>query len=125
VADVDFKAFGSFWHNSFDSIRFAYAQSVSATVAENESNQIIGYQLSTGNRFGAHLARLAVSPEAQGRGVASALVSHLIQNLNSNQNSNLSVNTQEDNLASLALYKKLGFSKTGEYFPVLIYNKGL
>lgn len=125
VADVDFKAFGSFWHNSFDSIRFAYAQSVSATVAENESNEIIGYQLSTGNRFGAHLARLAVSPEAQGRGVASALVSHLIQNLNSNQNSNLSVNTQEDNFASLALYKKLGFSKTGEYFPVLIYNKSV
>ncbi|MFN3492474.1 MAG: GNAT family N-acetyltransferase, partial [Anaerolineales bacterium] len=73
----------------------------------------------------AHLARLAVRPEAQGRGVASALVSHLIQNLNSNQNGNLSVNTQEDNFASLALYKKLGFSKTGEYFPVLIYNRGL
>jgi len=125
VADVDYKAFGSFWHNSFDTIRFAYAQAISATVAENESNQIIGYQLSTGNRFGAHLARLAVSPQAQGRGVASALVSHLIQNLDANQNSNLSVNTQEDNAASLALYKKLGFSKTGEYFPVLIYNRGL
>ncbi|MBL8097772.1 MAG: GNAT family N-acetyltransferase [Anaerolineales bacterium] len=125
VADVDYKAFGSFWHNSFDSIRFAYAQAISATVAENELNEIIGYQLSTGNRFGAHLARLAVSPQAQGRGVASALVSHLIQNLDANQNSNLSVNTQEDNMASLALYKKLGFSKTGEYFPVLIYNRGL
>jgi ribosomal protein S18 acetylase RimI-like enzyme len=125
VADVDYKAFGSFWHNSFDTIQFAYAQAISATVAENESNEIIGYQLSTGNRFGAHLARLAVSPQEQGRGVASALVSHLIQNLDENQNSNLSVNTQEDNVASLALYKKLGFSKTGEYFPVLIYNRGL
>lgn len=125
VAEVDFKAFGSFWHNSLNSIRFAYAQSISATVAENESNQIIGYQLSTGNRFGAHLARLAVAPEAQGQGVASALVSGLIQTLDSNQAANLSVNTQEDNVASLALYKKLGFSKTGEYFPVFIYNKDL
>jgi ribosomal protein S18 acetylase RimI-like enzyme len=125
VANLDFKAFGSFWHNTLDSLHRAYSQSVYATVAENQSGEIIGYQLSTGNRLGAHLARLAVSPEAQGQGVASALVSELIQHLDSNQHGNLSVNTQEDNFASLALYKKLGFSKTGEYFPVLIYNKGL
>lgn len=125
VAEVDFKAFGSFWRHSLDSIRFAYAQAVWATVAENDANEIIGYQLSTGHQFGAHLARLAVSPTAQGQGVASALVSHLIQSLNANQNSDLSVNTHEDNFASLALYKKFGFSKTGEYFPVLIYNKSV
>jgi len=125
VADVDFKAFGAFWHNSLDSIKRAYAQSVHATIVENESGEMIAYQLSTGNRFGAHLARLAVSPEAQGRGIASALVSELIQNLNANQISNLSVNTQEDNFASLALYKKMGFTKTGEYFPVLMYEQSV
>lgn len=122
IADVDYKAFGSFWHNTLGSLQRAYSQSIHATVAENESGEILGYQISTGNQFGAHLARLAVSPEAQGRGVASAMVSELIQKLNSNQNGNLSVNTQEDNFASLALYKKMGFTKTGEYFPVLVYS---
>lgn len=125
VADVDFKAFGSFWHNPLDSIRFAYAQSIFATVAENSTNEIIGYQLSTGSQYGAHLARLAVAPEAQGQGAASALVSNLIEYLDSNQIDALSVNTQEDNASSLALYQKIGFAKTSEHFPVLIYNRGL
>jgi ribosomal protein S18 acetylase RimI-like enzyme len=30
----------------------------------------------------------------------------------------LTVNTQADNAASLALYHKLGFRRTGEQFPV-------
>ncbi|MBL8049670.1 MAG: GNAT family N-acetyltransferase [Anaerolineales bacterium] len=124
VAEVDLKAFGSFWHNTTDSLQRAYLQSVHATVVEDESG-VIAYQISTGNRFGAHLARLAVSPQAQGRGVASALVNELIQNLSANQINSLSVNTQDDNLASLALYKKMGFIKTGEYFPVLVYNGGV
>src|SRR5690606_34901169 len=93
VADVDLKAFGSFWHNTFDSLYQAYLQSVYASVAENPTGEIIGYQISTGNRPGAHLARLAVSPEAQGRGVASALVGEIIHYLNLNQQGNLSVNT--------------------------------
>jgi ribosomal protein S18 acetylase RimI-like enzyme len=82
---------------------------------------VIGYQLSTKNPLGAHLARLGVKPEAQGRGVGSMLVSHLIQALGANQLGRLSVNTQADNTASLSLYKKLGFVRTGEHFPVFVY----
>jgi ribosomal protein S18 acetylase RimI-like enzyme len=85
---------------------------------------MIGYQLSTQNPLGAHLARLAVRPEAQGRGVGFALVSHLIESLGAGQLNRLSVNTQADNTASLALYKKLGFVLTGERFPVLAYPIG-
>jgi RimJ/RimL family protein N-acetyltransferase len=36
----------------------------------------------------------------------------------------LSVNTQSDNDASLALYQKMGFTRTGESFPVLVYPLG-
>jgi RimJ/RimL family protein N-acetyltransferase len=54
-------------------------------------------------------------------------VSDLIQSLGARQINKLSVNTQSDNSASLALYKKMGFARTGEYFPVLVYptNKGV
>ncbi|RJP49979.1 MAG: GNAT family N-acetyltransferase, partial [Anaerolineaceae bacterium] len=82
-------------------------------------------QISTGNPFGAHLARLGVQPEAQGRGVGAALVNDLIQRLNIGRNGSLSVNTQADNAASLSLYKKLGFVQTGEHFPVLVYPPGV
>jgi [ribosomal protein S18]-alanine N-acetyltransferase len=124
VAQVDLAAFGQFWHNTENALQRARLQCASATVAEDDSG-VIGYQLSTKNPLGAHLARLAVRPEAQGRGVGSALVSHLIQSFAASQLGRLSVNTQADNTASLALYKKLGFVLTGEHFPVLVYPIGI
>lgn len=117
VANIDIEAFGWFWHNTADALQRARSLSVSATVAEDNSG-VIGYQISTGNSRGTHLARLAVKPELQGRGVGSALVNDLIQRTGTRH---LSVNTQHDNAASLTLYKKIGFIRTGEYFPVLVY----
>jgi ribosomal-protein-alanine N-acetyltransferase len=122
VNQIDVDAFGPFWRNTTNSTQRAYSQSIYATVAENEIGKIVGYQLSTGNRFGAHLSRLGVSPEAQGRGVASALMAELIQTLSQNQTGEISVNTQEDNSASMALYTKFGFVKTGEVYPVMVYG---
>ena len=120
MAKIDLEAFGPFWHNTLDTLSRARAQALNATVAEDDSG-LIGYQLSTGNPLGAHLARLGVRPEAQGRGVGTALVSDLIQRLGGIQLGRLSVNTQSDNAASLSLYKKMGFVQTGEHFPVLVY----
>lgn len=120
IASVDLVAFGNFWHNTVDSLQRAYSQSLHATVAENESG-VIGYQISTGNPFGAHLARLGVQPEAQGRGVGRALVDDLLRYLSVDRIDKLSVNTQSDNHASLALYEKMGFVRTGEYYPVLVH----
>lgn len=121
VTKLDLEAFGFFWHNTIDSLQRAHRNAVLATVAENDSG-ILGYQISTGNRSGAHLARLAVHPQAQGQGVATALINNLVQHLDAYQNSFLSVNTQDDNFASLAFYQKMGFIKTGEQFPVLVYS---
>lgn len=120
IAQVDLEAFGPFWHNTLDALQRARSQAIHATVAETETG-VIGYQISTGNPVGAHLARLGVRPEAQGRGVGTALVRDLVQWLEKRQAVNISVNTQADNTASLALYQKLGFVRTGEYFPVFVY----
>ena len=78
VAEVDAAAFEPLWQNSLPSLERAYPQAVLATVAEADG-QVLGYQLSTRNPLGAHLARLAVRPELQGRGVGRALVADLIQ----------------------------------------------
>lgn len=117
VAEVDAAAFAPLWQNSQAALSRAYAQAVLMTVAESEQG-ILGYQLSTPNPFGGHLARLAVWPEAQGRGVASALVGDLIQQLARRGLYRLTVNTQNDNVASLTLYRRLGFRQTGERYPV-------
>lgn len=123
VTKLDIAAFGKFWHNTIESLRRAHAQAFHATVAENDLG-LIGYQISTGNPFGAHLARLGVQPEAQGVGVGGALVDDLLNFLTVKRIGKLSVNTQSDNAASLALYRKIGFVRTGEYFPLLVYPTG-
>jgi ribosomal protein S18 acetylase RimI-like enzyme len=117
VAEVDAAAFDLLWQNSLPALELAYPQAVLATVVE-AGGQMLGYQLSTRNPFGAHLARLAVRPDLQGRGIGQALVADLVQQADRRGLYRLTVNTQSDNAASLALYKKTGFHETGERYPV-------
>jgi ribosomal protein S18 acetylase RimI-like enzyme len=117
VAEVDAAAFEPLWQNSLSSLELAYRQAVLATVAETDG-QVVGYQLSTRNQIGAHLARLAVRPELQGRGVGCALIADLVHKAERHGLYVLTVNTQSDNASSLALYRKTGFQETGDRYPV-------
>lgn len=121
VALVDEAAFSPLWQNSLSMLKQAFPQAVVATVAESE-NEIIGYQFSTTNPFGAHLARLATHPKVQRKGVASALIGDLTEKIGEKRIEQLSVNTQSNNLRSLALYKKCGFEETGEEYPLYTYE---
>ncbi len=117
VAEVDAAAFDPLWRNSLDALGKAYAMSSYASVAEDGSG-LIGYQLSTGGEFGVHLARLAVRPQTQRRGVGAALVEDLLAHVPESTAARVTVNTQANNAASLALYYRLGFRRTGERYPV-------
>ncbi len=121
VAQTDAAAFDPLWRNSLGTLEKAFSQAIIATVAE-DAGRVIGYQISTGNRSGGHLARLGVRKEAQGRGIGSALVSDFAHRLSSRGLLRITVNTQADNLASLSLYKKMGFVRTGEEYPVFVYQ---
>ena len=117
VAEVDAAAFGRLWQNSLPSLGVAFAQSELATVAL-AGDEIVGYQMSTRNPFGAHLARLAVKPVLQGRGLGYFLVQDLLEQVHQAGFSRVTVNTQGDNDTSLALYGKIGFKRTGETYTV-------
>ena len=121
VAELDANAFMPLWQNPLTALKKALPQATVATVAE-DARGLTGYQISTANPFGAHLARLAVRPETQQRGLGSLLVTDLLQRLNRKGVARLTVNTQSDNLASLALYRKMGFILTGENFPVYAFS---
>ena len=88
-----------------------------ATVVEVQ-NEIVGYQISTANARGGHLARLAIDPNYQGRGIGRVLLSDLLEQFSRWGSLNVTVNTQVDNVASLALYENAGFRRTGEIYPV-------
>jgi ribosomal protein S18 acetylase RimI-like enzyme len=117
VAEVDAAAFELLWQNALPVLERAYPQTEWATVAES-NGQVIGYQLSTRHALGLHLARLAIRPSAQGKGLGYALVADLIERANQRGITHLTVNTQSDNATSLKLYQRLDFRDTGERYQV-------
>ena len=121
VAKIDAVAFGAIWRNSYDSVELSFQQSTLATIAEDEDG-VKGYQISTASPMGGHLARLAVMPENQSRGIGYALVRDALDQFERRGALRVTVNTQEENLVSFSLYAKLGFRLTGEKYPVYQYD---
>jgi ribosomal protein S18 acetylase RimI-like enzyme len=121
VTRVDHAAFAPIWRYSSQDIHSAYINSAYSTIIES-GNEIVGYQISSASPFSAHLARLAVMPSMQGRGFGRQLTGDMIHHFVRLGVGLITVNTQSDNTASLELYKKIGFSLTGENFPVMKYQ---
>lgn len=122
VWQVDRSAFKPLWQNSLPSLDLALKQASIATVAESELG-IFGYQISTLSHMGGHLARLAVLPSYQGRRIGYALTNDLLRQFLLRGTFRVTVNTQSDNLASLRLYERLGFQRTGESYPVYVKTR--
>ena len=118
VERTDAASFDPLWQNPLGTLQRAFSQSLFARVAEDTQGIIVGYQITTGGGQRAHLARLAVHPTVQGRGVGKALLTDLFRMLTHTGVSRLTVNTQNDNVTSLTLYQKMGFIRTGEQYPV-------
>lgn len=121
VHQLDNASFGSIWQNSEKGLEIAFNLSIVSTVAIDEEG-IIGYQITTPSPYGAHLGRLAVHPRAQGKGVGYSLIRYIQKQFEDLSTYKLSVNTQDNNLASLKLYKKAGFEITNETYPVYLKN---
>ncbi len=121
VVRIDNQAFESIWRLSPDDLARAFERSNYKTVIES-GGQIAGYQMSAHNGFNAHLSRLAIDPNRQRQRLGSRLVSDVLrQFINENSAWGVTLNTQNNNFASLALYQKIGFHLTGESFPVYVY----
>ena len=93
---MDNIAFESLWQNSQASLTLALKQSAYATVAEVDG-QIIGYQISTGSGYSAHLARLAVLPRLQRKAIGYQLVRDLLEYFANREIYRITVNTQDNN----------------------------
>jgi ribosomal-protein-alanine N-acetyltransferase len=123
VTALDWACFEPLWRNSHAALQIAFQQAVFATVLEDEHG-LVGYQISTPSAQGGHLARLAVHPRAQGRGLGYALVYDLlmrfIQHSSGISPVRVTVNTQADNQASLAVYRRANFMLTGHQYPVYL-----
>lgn len=117
IAATDAAAFSAPWQMSQPLIDLAIERADYLTVALL-NGEIVGYQLCTPSHQGGHLARLAVRPAQQGQGVGAALLAELLAHYYRRGAREVTVNTQDTNTTSLALYQRFGFVPTGARFPV-------
>jgi ribosomal-protein-alanine N-acetyltransferase len=73
-----------------------------------------GYQFSTLRMGRGHIVRLATCPELRSRGIGARLLSEAMTALDLAEVERITVNTQEDNLPSLRLYRRFDFAQVGE-----------
>ncbi|MBN2257291.1 MAG: GNAT family N-acetyltransferase [Anaerolineaceae bacterium] len=117
VASIDTECFEDLWIYSQPTLQLAYQKSDITYLAEMHSKPV-GYLLGTISDDIGHLARIAVLPEVKRHQIATSLIGRFMLDLEERGLSQATVNTQSNNQASLALYDKMGFQRTGESFGV-------
>ena len=123
VLRTDQRAFAPLWQLSLESLAAAQRVAQQSILVEVEG-EVVAYQITTLSALGVHLARIAVNPAWQGRGIGRSLVAKAMQLAVHHGHEALSINTQLDNHASRKLYSKLGFKETGQRFPVYLLSLG-
>lgn len=116
LSALDEAAFEPPWQMTPGEVRQAYRLSSTCTVAV-VGNEILGYQMSNLFFDGAHLARLAVAPRGQGKGIGLALATESLQRSLRRGVPTMTVNTQASNVRALHLYEGLGFERNGYDLP--------
>ena len=118
LAELDAAAFPPRWHFGEDAL-FTLLFSGTIQLAFLDG-QLAGYWAQTPSADQeTHLARLAVHPDLQGRGIGRLLVADAIQHACAENFQSIQLNTRSDNQAAQALYRSFGFRPTGRTVPVL------
>ncbi|MGH9106291.1 MAG: GNAT family N-acetyltransferase [Acidimicrobiales bacterium] len=127
VLDVDRAAFDPFWRLDRASLREALAATPRKRlrVVLGPGRQVLGYALCGAASRRGFVQRLAVRPEAQGRGLGKRLLLDGLHWLRGAGACQIAVNTQKGNEAALALYRNVGFRDEPAGLNVLSTGLGL
>ncbi len=113
VVAVDRAAFAPHWWQSAATVRRRRAATSHIAVAEVEET-IVGYVEGEMRPPVAHVNRIAVHPDHQGRSIGAALLRDVLQAFWRRGVREVSLNTQITNRSSRQLYQRFGFKPTGD-----------
>jgi ribosomal protein S18 acetylase RimI-like enzyme len=117
ILALDHVAFPPLWWYSRETLTRALSIGYSYDVVYL-AGECVGYQLSTLRNGRGHIVRLAVHPQWQHMGIGGRLLSEAMRTLDEARADSVTVNTQEDNLASLQLYRRFSFERIGRPWAV-------
>lgn len=125
LAQIEAEAFEPLWRHSALGLELGLRQSLTFDVAE-VGGRLAGFQYSVRGHSPrtAHLVRITVSPDFQGRGVGSALMIRAIEGYQASRIERVTLNTQINNFASQRLYERFGFRNLGDQLPVWVLGVG-
>ena len=117
LALIDAAAFPPLWH--FDALALHELLLTSRLQVAFNADELIGYTALTSGAGSAYLARLAVHPHWQGRGLGKALLYDALLYAQTEGIQAVMLNTQVHNRTAQQLYRAVGFRPTGRITPVL------
>ena len=118
ISALDAVTFNQVWHYAIGNIADALVKQGSFVLAEL-NDRVVGYIWCEIYGTHAHLSRLAVQPDYQGLGIGTQLLHQAISDALNNGIDHITLNTQEHNLRSLALYRRFDFQTTSQRMPLL------
>ena len=117
IHTIDQEAFPAIWQLGMPNIQCCFEVSNINLLAMCD-NQPVAYLLSE-NIFGyQHLSRIAVKPAFQRRHLAARMVKMMLDEGITRGVDRFSVNTNQANKASLALYHRFGYTETDQTLPI-------
>jgi [ribosomal protein S18]-alanine N-acetyltransferase len=116
LAQLDSDTFDSLWHMDAKGLwQLFFTYRVQVALWQDE---LVGYAAVAVNGAEAQLARLAVHPHWQGRGIGRHLLTDALHYAQMQEATEMALNTQASNLHAQALYRQFGFRSTGVVDPV-------
>lgn len=121
VEAIDHLAFDPLWWFDQDTFIAALDEQLVFPIAEKDG-AIVGYAIAMDVLSGGHLARIAVSPAAQGLGIGRQLVAAVVAHYH-HGGGWLTLNTQASNTVSQHFYRGSGFEQA--YYTVPVFTCAL
>ena len=115
---IDRKAFSWLWRNSEDEMSHYLKQAGVRAFTADANGCVAGYISYTLHRNFAHIDRIAVSPDQQGRGIGKALISWGLSEIRGADTENVILTTQRTNTRSQNLYRRFGFTETRRDYSI-------
>ncbi|HEX6302317.1 MAG TPA: GNAT family N-acetyltransferase [Acidimicrobiia bacterium] len=125
ILAVDRLAFDGFWGMSRLGLREAHTTNrTSAVLAASEDKELTGYAIVGTQWATVYLHRIAVRPNAAGRGLGAALVAAALDWGARSGAKSMVLNVRPENRRATRLYERMGFARTETALQVLRHRVG-
>ena len=111
IEEIEQRAYPTPWSRSMFASELAKPTSI--CLGAFEGDELVGYVINSRYVDAWHIMNVAVAPERQRRGIASALLERLFELTRNDERRGFTLEVRVSNEAAIRLYEKLGFEARG------------